>query len=160
MNDEITPVTQALDEMNIPYRIFRHAGPVRSLAQAAHERGQEPEQIIRSLLFRLSGGEFVLVLAAGPQQVDWRALRQHLGVKRLTTASEEEVLRRTGYPRGAVSPFGLPAPLRTLADENIFAFEEMSIGSGVRGTTVILRRDDLRRALGGIELVQVAIDSE
>ena len=151
--NETTPVTLALDELGIPYRTFRHTGPVRSLEQAAAERGQQPEQIIRSLLFRVNPGEFVLALMAGPDQVDWKTLRTYLGQKRLTTATEEEVLAVTGYPRGAVSPFGLPEPLRILADPAIFAPQEVSIGSGVRGTTVILSTADLRRALPGVEVV-------
>ncbi len=108
-----SPVTQELDRLHIPYRVFTHPGPVQSLEQAAAERGQQPEQIIRSLLFRLSEVDFVMALMAGAQQVDWKTLRRYVGEKRLTTASEEEVLRITGYQRGAVSPFGLPQPLRT-----------------------------------------------
>ncbi len=146
------PVSQALTAMGIPHRVFRHPGPVASLAQAAAERGQEPGQVVRSIVFRLSAEVFVMVLMAGPEQIDWKALRHYLGEKRLTTASEEEVRRVTGYERGAVGPFGLPRPLRILADESLFAYEEMSIGSGVRGTTVILHRDDLRRALGDVEV--------
>ena len=148
-----SPVTQELDNRNIPYRVFRHPGPVKSLEQAARERGQEPGQVIRSLLFRLSAENFVLALMAGPDQVDWKTLRRTLGEKRLTTASEEEMLRETGYPRGAVSPLGLPQPLRILADPGVFEPEEISIGSGVRGTTVILRAFDLRRTLPQVELV-------
>ncbi len=155
MNFSPTPVTEALDRKSIPYRVFVHAGPVRSLEQAAEERGQKPEQIIRSLLFRLSEDEFVMALMAGPQQVDWKTLRRTLGEKRLTTASEDEVLRVTGYPRGAVSPFGLPQPLRLLADPTIFAPQEVSIGSGVRGTTVILSSFNLRRALPPFEEVKL-----
>jgi Cys-tRNA(Pro)/Cys-tRNA(Cys) deacylase len=153
--DNLTPVSLALAQMNIPHREFRHPGPVRSLDQAAAERGQQPEQVIRSILFRLSADEFVMVLMAGPQQIDWKALRRYLGEKRLTTASEEEVHRVTGYERGAVAPFGLPAPLRVLADESIFTPEELSLGSGVRGTTIILSSADLRRALGDIEIVHL-----
>jgi Cys-tRNA(Pro) deacylase len=150
-----TPVSEALTQMNIPHREFRHPGPVRSLEQAAAERGQQPEQVIRSILFRVSADEFVMVLMAGPQQIDWKALRRYLGEKRLTTASEEEVRRVTGYERGAVAPFGLPTPLRILADQSIFAPEEVSLGSGVRGTTIILSSADLRRALGDIEIAQL-----
>jgi Cys-tRNA(Pro) deacylase len=133
--------------LNIPHRVFRHPGPVRSLEQAAEERGQEPGQVVRSLLFRISAEQFVMVLVAGSQQVDWRALRSTVGESRLTTASREEVLRVTGYQLGAVSPFGLPQPVPVLVDESVLLPEELSIGSGVRGTTVILRRDDLLRAL-------------
>ena len=153
-----TPISQALTQLNIPHREFRHPGPVRSLEQAAAERGQQPEQIIRSILFRLAADKFVMVLMAGPQQIDWKALRRYLGEKRLTTATEEEMLRITGYERGAVAPFSLPAPLRILADESIFTSEEVSLGSGVRGTTIILTSADLRRALGEIEIVNLGKD--
>mgnify|MGYP001237925274 FL=1 len=149
------PVSQALTDMGIPHRVFRHPGPVKSLEQAAAERGQLPEQIIRSILFRLSADDFVMALMAGPKQIDWKTLRHYLGEKRLTMASEEEVRRVTGYERGAVAPFGLPQPVRLLADESIYAYEEMSLGSGERSVTIILHRDDLRRALGEVEMVDL-----
>lgn len=144
---ETPPVSTALTELGIAHRVFRHPGPVRSLEQAAQERGQEPEQVVRSLLFRISARQFVMVLIAGSQQVDWRALRNHLDESRLTTASREEVLSVTGYELGAVSPFGLPQPVPVLVDESVLGPRELSIGSGVRGVTVILKRDDLLRAL-------------
>lgn len=157
METDSTPVTRALDALNIPYRFFRHPGPVSSLEQAAEERGQRPEQVVRSILFRLSGekdqakGEYVMVLMAGPRRISWPGLRSYLGRSRLTLAGQDEVLQVTGYPTGAVSPFGLPRPMRILVDESVLAEEEISIGSGVRSTTVILRRDDLLRALGEVE---------
>ena len=93
-----------------------------------------------------------MVLMAGPTQVSWPALRSYLGQSRLTMASEAEVLAATGYRPGAVSPFGLPAPLRILADANVFAPEEISIGSGERGVTIIMKSADLRRGLGEVEI--------
>jgi Cys-tRNA(Pro) deacylase len=155
VNEEHTPVIVALKKMRIPHRIFRHPGPIRSLEQAARERGQQPSQIVRSILFRLSAGEFVMVLIAGPQQISWRSLRRYLQQPRLTTASEQEVIRETGYQLGAVSPFGLPSEMRILLDESVLESSEVSIGSGQRGTTVIMGRSDLLRALGDVERVQV-----
>ncbi len=151
-----TPVTQALDALDIPYQSFTHPGEVRTLEQAAEERGQTPEQIVRSLLFRLSAETFVMVLMAGPQQVNWKKLRRAVGQKRLTTASREEVERVTGYVPGAVAPFGLPQPLRILADSAVFEPDVVSIGSGVRGTTVILKTADLKRGLGRVEIVDLS----
>jgi prolyl-tRNA editing enzyme YbaK/EbsC (Cys-tRNA(Pro) deacylase) len=154
-----TTVTRELDARGVSYRLFSHPGPIHSLEQAAQERGQRPEQVVRSHLFRLSSGEFVMVLAAGPAQVSWPALRAFLGVTRITTATKQEVLERTGYESGAVSPFGLPVPdgsasnkIRILADEGIFHDQEVSIGSGVRFTTVIMHSSDLQRALGEVEI--------
>jgi len=151
-SDHSTPVTRALDASGIPYRFFSHPGKVRSLEQAAQERGQEPQQIIRSIVFRLAKDEFVMVLVAGPSQISWSALRTYLGQSRLTMASEEEVLAVTGYPIGAVSPFGLPNPMRILVDRSVIQAGELSIGSGVRNTTVILDGEDLMRALGRVDI--------
>jgi len=149
MNDS-TPVSRALVELKIPHRIFRHPGPISSLEQAARERGQLPDQVIRSIVFRIAKDDFVMVLVAGARQVHWPTLRRYLGQSRVTMASEEELLAATGYEIGAVSPFGLPMPMRILLDESVLAQEEVSIGSGVRGVTVILRAGDLKRALSEV----------
>lgn len=93
-----------------------------------------------------------MVLVAGPAQVAWKALRRHLGQSRLTTASEEEVLAVTGYQIGAVSPLGLPQPLPIYIDDSVSAEEEISLGSGIRGVTVILRTADLLAALPEAEI--------
>jgi Cys-tRNA(Pro)/Cys-tRNA(Cys) deacylase len=153
--DEAPPVSHALDELGVPHRIFRHSGSVRSLEQAAQERGHRPEQVVRSILFRLDENEFLMALVAGPAQISWKALRQYLNRSRISMASPEEVLEVTGYPIGAVSPFGLPGPLRILVDTSLFAEDELSIGSGVRGVAVILQKDDLLRALGEVETVDL-----
>lgn len=146
-----TPVTRTLIALNIPHRLFRHPGPVHSVEQAARERGQKPEQVVHSIVFRLAQNNFAMVLIAGTLQVSWPALRNYFGQSRLTMASEEEVLSATGYPVGAVSPFGLPAPIRILVDQSVLLQEEISIGSGERYATVILRTADLLKTLGPVE---------
>ena len=93
-----------------------------------------------------------MVLMAGPGQISWKSLRAALGVSRITMASEAEVLAVTGFVRGAVTPFGLPSPMRVLADESVFLPEEVSIGSGVRGTAILMNSADLRRGLGNVEI--------
>jgi Cys-tRNA(Pro)/Cys-tRNA(Cys) deacylase len=153
---DLPPAAQALTKLSIPYRLFRHTNPIDSLEQAAAERDQLPGQVVRSILFRISADQFVMVLIAGPAQISWPRLRAHLGQSRLTMASEAEVLEVTGYRVGAVSPFGLPQPLRMLADENVFVHPEISIGSGVRGTAIILKSPDLRSTLDNIEIGKFA----
>ena len=149
------PVSLALDQLGIAHTVFRHSGQVTSLEQAARERYQQLEQIVRSILFRLSGDEYVMALVAGPQQISWRALRKHMGQSRLTMASEDEVFAVTGYRIGTVSPFGLPSPLRILIDESVLKEDEISIGSGMRGAAVVMKSADLRRALNDAEIVSL-----
>ena len=149
------PVARALAELGVPHRIFVHPGQVHSLEQAARERDQSPDEVVRSIVFRLNKDEYVMVLITGERQVSWPALRKHLGASRVTMAKPEEVRAVTGYELGTVSPFGLPQPLRVLVDESVTAQAEVSIGSGVRGVAVILKTDDLVRALGEVEAVNL-----
>jgi Cys-tRNA(Pro)/Cys-tRNA(Cys) deacylase len=161
-DDEIrsTPVTRFLDDKGIPYRFFRHSGEVHSLEQAARERGQRPEQIIRSIVFRLSRGGYVMVLVAGEKQVSWHALRHHLGTSRISMATETQVMQVTGYPIGALSPFGTRQQLRILMDRGVLREAEISVGSGVRYTTVIMQQEDFVRALGEVEVGDFAMPDE
>ena len=146
-----TPVTRWLAANGVPHRLFRHPGEVHSLEQAARERGQSPDQVVRSIVFRLSQGEYVMVLVAGSRQVSWPALRHYLKQSRLTMASETEVLEATGYPLGAVSPFGLPAPMRILVDQSVLEQNEISLGSGERYSTVFMTVKDLLNGLDTVE---------
>ncbi len=145
------PAEHDLEKLGIAYRLFSPSQLPGSLEQAAAERGQRPDQVVRSILFRIAENDFVLVLVAGVGQLSWRKLRAYLGVSRMALASEAEVLEVIGAPRGAVGPFGLPRPIRILADESVFLPEEISIGSGVRGLALILKPSDLRRAIENIE---------
>lgn len=149
------PASLALEKLEIPHRVFIHTGQVTSLEQAARERGQQPDQVVRSILFRIGEGEYVMVLVGGPAQISWKALRKYLGKSRISMASEEEVLSVTSYQIGTVSPFGLPRPIQILIDESVLKNEEVSTGSGIRGVGIIMKSSDLRRALGDAEIVSL-----
>ena len=160
MNDTSTlsnthkpPASIALKELNIPHRIFVHETPVTSFEQAAADRGQRAGQIVRSILFNIRPEEYLMVLVAGPDQIDWRKLRQYVKRSRIRMATEEEVLAVTGYRIGTVSPFGVRNPVQVLIDASVLKEEEVSIGSGVRSTAIILKSADLRRALRNSEIV-------
>ncbi len=149
------PVSIALNKLGIAHTVFHHSGQVNSLEQAAQERKQRLEQVVRSILFRLSENEYLMVLVAGPKQISWRALRKHVGQSRLTMASEDEVFAITGYRIGTVSPFGLLRPLRILIDESVLMENEISIGSGLHSVAIVMKSAELRRALSDAEIVSL-----
>ncbi len=152
---ETPPVSLALEKLNIPHRVFRHETPVDSFEKAASDRGQRPSQIVRTILFRVSEEEFALVLVAGPGQISWKILRKLLGKSRITMATEEEVLAVTGYRPGTVGPFGLVKPVRMMVEAGLLKEEEVSIGSGMRDTAVIIKSADLMKGLGDVEVVEL-----
>jgi Cys-tRNA(Pro) deacylase len=152
---EQPPASIALEKLNIPHEVFVHERPVHSFEQAAADRNQRPGQIVRSILFQVRPEEYLMVLVAGPAQVDWKKLRQLAKRSRLRMATEEEVLEVTGYRVGTVSPFGLPRPLKVLIDASVLKEEEVSIGSGVRNMAIILKSADLRNALSESQIVSL-----
>lgn len=144
-----TPITPILDQLGISYKLHVHERPPKSLPLliAAQDRGLKPDQIIRSLLFRKEGDQYILVLMPAGSRVQWPKLRRYLGVSRVTTATAEEVQSITGYEPGTVSPFGLLTPIRILADRGLLDHSILSIGAGILDAGVILARDDLLRVL-------------
>ncbi len=157
---EQPPASIALAKLNIPHQIFIHERTVTSFEQAALDRNQRPEQIVRSILFQIRPEEFLMVLMAGPAQIDWRKLRQLVKRSRIRMATEAEVLEMTGYRVGTVSPFGLKNRIKVLIDASVLREEEISIGSGLRNMAIILKTEDLRRALGEAEIVSLEGNSE
>lgn len=152
---EQPPASIALEKLNIPHRVFKHEIPVNSFEQAASDRKQRPEQVVRSILFQIRPEEFLMVLVAGREQVDWKKLRQYVGRSRVRMATEEEVLEVTGYRIGTVSPFGLKNKVKVLIDGSVLREDEISTGSGVRNMAIIMRSADLRQALNESEVVSL-----
>jgi Cys-tRNA(Pro)/Cys-tRNA(Cys) deacylase len=144
--------TRFLYQLAIPYRVFEHTRLPASLEEAARERGQNIEQIIRSILFRYDHKYYVMILIAGPGKVSWKRVRQYLSVTRLSLATESEVMQVTVYEVGTVTPFGLPAPVRILADVGVYKSWEVSLGCGVHGAAIIIESSYLHHALGNVEI--------
>jgi Cys-tRNA(Pro)/Cys-tRNA(Cys) deacylase len=152
-----TTATRYLDSHSIPYQVFIHKKTPISVEEAARERHQEPGQVIRSILFRHASDEFILVLIPGLCRVSWRKIRLFLKISRISLASKEEVLRVTGYDLGTVTPFGLQNKVRILVDERVFLPSQVSLGSGVRGTAIILSTTYLKQALESLEMGDLAL---
>lgn len=155
-SQERPPASIALDALGIPHRVFFHEGTVSSFEQAARERGQRPAQVVRSILFQIRDGEFLMVLMAGPAQIDWKKLRGLVKRSRVRMATEEEVLEITGYKVGTVSPFGMRNRVKVMIDASVLKENEVSVGSGVRSVAIIMKSADIRRALGDAEIVDLA----
>jgi Cys-tRNA(Pro)/Cys-tRNA(Cys) deacylase len=139
MEDIHSTAIDFLTTSGAEFQIFQHPAPVHSIEQAARERGQQVGQVIRSILFRLPDEEFIMVLVAGPRQVNWQLLRKYIKSNRITLATPEEVFQITGYRIGTVSPFGLPSPIRLLIDRRLLDHDELSIGSGLPGVAIIIK---------------------
>ena len=97
---------------------------VRTAADAARAVGCEVGAICKSLVFvRERDGAPLLVIASGANRVD----EPRLGLRKADAALVREV---TGASIGGVPPFGHPAPLETLVDEDLLAYDEVWAAAG------------------------------
>ncbi len=123
---------------------------------AANALGIGEDRIVKSLVF-LAAGEPVLVLANGRRRVDMARLAATLGLPHveLRFAPEEQAKALTGYPTGAMPPFGHRVPLRTLMDRAVADQTSMVTGTGDPHVLLSLSLTELQR-LTGAEQAELA----
>ena len=113
----------------------------RTAQDAAAAIGCSVGQIVKSLVF-VRDQQPVLVLCSGSNTVD----TQRLG---LTKADADVVRRATGFAIGGVPPYGHPAPLDTLVDEDLLGHDEIWAAAGTPRSVFPLTPAELVARSGG-----------
>ncbi len=141
----LSPALEALDSSGIAYRVIRH-GPVGSLAEAAHARGVEPADVVKTMVVRRGEGDYVFVLVPGDRAISWPKLRALLGVSRLSMPDAAVAREVTGYERGTITPLGSTTAWPVIADQRVLG-REITLGAGEHGVAVAMRAEDVLAAL-------------
>jgi prolyl-tRNA editing enzyme YbaK/EbsC (Cys-tRNA(Pro) deacylase) len=113
----------------------------RTAQDAAAAIGCDVGQIVKSLVF-VRDGEPLLVLCSGANTVD----AERLG---LAKADADLVRRATGFAIGGVPPYGHPAPLETLIDEDLLGYDEVWAAAGTPRSVFPLTPAQLVARAGG-----------
>lgn len=120
----------AATALGLPHDVTRH-GPVRTLEEAAAARGIEPGQLVKTIVVRVTDGDYRFVLVPGGREISWPKLRALLGVNRLSMPPAEVALAVTGYERGTITPLGSSTGWPVVADSHVTG--TISIGGGAHG---------------------------
>jgi Cys-tRNA(Pro) deacylase len=142
-----TPATRALAGVGVDFDVVQTERP-GSAEESAALQGIELGQLLRTIVIRRGADDYVFVLVPGGRQIDWKKLRAHLGVSRLSLPDQHEAWAATGYERGAITPFGSKKPWPVIADETVLEPERVAIGGGARGVNVHLDAAEVVRVLG------------
>lgn len=65
-------------------------------------------------------------------------VRRWLGARKASFASQDDVVAATGMEYGGITPIGRPAEWSTLVDAEIMGLPRVVIGSGLRGSKIVL----------------------
>lgn len=93
----------------------------------------------------------VMVLATDRADVNG-TIRKHLGVRRISFAPMDEAVGRTGMEYGGITPVGLPDDWPVLVDERVVAAGDVVVGSGIRGSKLLLPAAALLTLPGAVSL--------
>jgi prolyl-tRNA editing enzyme YbaK/EbsC (Cys-tRNA(Pro) deacylase) len=129
--------------------VLSAAMPTRDSVSAAAAVGCTVAEIAKSILM-LVGNRPVLVVAGGDVRVKSGLLKKATGWSgQVRLPAPEEVLRYTGYPPGAVSPFLLPKSLPVLLDQSLRRFPLIYPAAGNDASSVGISFEHLQRLSGG-----------
>ena len=156
MDDPRTPALDALAAAGTPHRIVR-TQPARSADESASFQGIALGQLLRTIVVRRGDDDYLFLLVPAGRRFDWPKLRAHLGVSRMSLPDADEAQAVTGYPRGAITPFGSLRAWPVIADATIPALPIVAIGGGAHGVNVHLTPADLIAATGA-EVVDISTE--
>lgn len=142
-------VTAAAADAGLTVEVQRFPGGTRTAADAASAVGCEVGAIAKSIVLMSDDGA-VLVLTSGGNRVAYDKVAAALHLTGVRRADAEEARAATGYPIGGTAPWGHPAPLRILCDEDLLAYDIVWAAAGTPDTVFPVAPDDLVRAAGAI----------
>lgn len=134
---ESTPAIRALEGTSLSYRVVR-TEPAGSPEEAARLQGIPLGALLRTIVVRRGGDDYLFVLIPAGRRFDWPKLRKHLGVTRLSLPDADEAQTVTGYVRYTITPFGSTRAWPVLVDASVMGEPVVSVGGGVRGVNIHL----------------------
>jgi len=143
-----TNAARILDGLGIAYTLQEYEVDPEDLraTTVAAKIGMPAEQVFKTLLCAVGGGEYVFAVVPGDAELDFKKLARAAGVRKTEMVSLKDVQPLTGYIRGGVTVFGAKKDFPVFADETIELFDLISVSAGQRGTQILLAPQDYLRA--------------
>lgn len=142
----MTAALDSLEGSDLRFEVVR-TERARSAEESASFQGVELSRLLRTIVLRRGENDYIFVLVPGGRTIDWPKLRAHLGVSRLSLPDQDEAEAVTGYPRGAITPFGSKTAWPVVADASIESGSTVAIGGGGHGVNIHVGAGDLLQHL-------------
>ena len=150
------PVVTALQAAGIAPRVRLFAETAKTAQLAADLLGCPVGAIANSLIFESIHDDGrtapLLIMTSGAHRVDTHKVAAELGRQRIRRADPEVVRAATGQVIGGVAPCGHPAPVETIIDVDLAAYDVLWAAAGTHDTVFALTYSELVGLTGGREL--------
>lgn len=148
-------VYKKLDELNIKYKKVDHKA-VFTMEEMAELNLENEDEIVKNIFIRDDKKiNYYLVLIAGNKRVNLKELRNNLGLRPLTFASEEDLEKYLGLHKGSVTVLGVLNDtnhiVKVLIDEDIKKFQEIGVHPNENTASIWLKLEDIEKVLNYTE---------
>lgn len=126
--------------------VHRFPEGTKTAADAARAVGCNIGQIVKSLVFVADEQVVFVALTSGANRASPRSLADLVGARTVRTATADEARAATGFAIGGTPPFGYPASLRVLVDEDLLTYDVVWAAAGTPDAVFPISPDALTRA--------------
>ena len=145
-------IKKLLNEQNTEYILSEHEA-VRTSEEAASIRGVDLKSGAKAMVIKTKENYYLIVLPAD-KRINWKKLKQLLGVSEVRFATEDEAEEKTSVKMGSVPPFGNILGLKTYFDKGIQDSEYAYFNPGSKTHSIQMKSKDLI-SLVSPEIVEV-----
>lgn len=148
-------VYKKLDELNIKYKKVDHKA-VFTMEEMAELNLDNEDELVKNIFIRDDKKiNYYLVLIAGNKRVNLKELRNNLGLRPLTFASEEDLEKYLGLHKGSVTVLGVLNDtnhiVKVLIDEDIKKIQEIGVHPNENTASIWLKLEDVEKILNYTE---------
>lgn len=140
-----------LNELNIKYEIIEHP-PVYTIEDMENLNLPHIDCVAKNLFLRDDKGkEHFLICLEKNKSADLKALKDIIGSRRLSFASEERLKTYLDLTKGSVSPLGVlnntDSSVKIIFDEDLMKKDFIGVHPNENTATVFLKFDDLKNII-------------
>ncbi len=148
---EKTNAVRLLDAKGVAYEALAYDPEIHSAVSVAAALGVPAVQVYKTLvvLREEAGGRPLLVMIAGPEEIDPRLLARSIGTKAVRMAPHREAERLTGLQVGGIGALALVnRPFEPCIERAALQYEWVLVNGGRRGLNLRVNVQDVIRLTG------------
>jgi len=144
-----TNAARVLDRLGIKYELRGYEVDPDDLSAetVATKVGLPPEQLFKTLVVRGDRNGIYLAVIPANEELDFKALAQRTGDRKIDMIPLKEVQAATGYIRGGVTALACKKDYPVYIDELAQICDVISVSAGIRGLQILLAPEDYIRAV-------------
>ena len=136
-------VKEYFSNFSIEHRITTLDKSTATVDEAAEAHGVDPDQIAKTLSFKLNDNP-ILIVVAGTARIDNQKYKSQF-IQKAKMLNQQEALEHTGHAIGGVCPFGLKKPVDVYLDISLKKHKEVIPAAGDLNSTIRLTIEELEQ---------------